>query len=212
MEAAMPGRRVTKVAKMVVDVGWWLVIGGIVLAFTFSLLWPVFTGSRYWGIGIDVSIPDEAARQLLPLTSPDTLIARLPTLKDVEGSLRLEVFGVWAVLQEWVFAVPFFAAMILGLHLARSFLKDVLAKEVFSSSNARRLSLLGWLMIGAGLALPALNFLRSVFLISRADLEGVPMSVGIWSIGTVIPGILVLVVAAAWRYGVELQQDRDLVV
>ena len=38
------------------------------------------------------------------------------------------------------------------------------------------------------------------------------MSIRIWSIGTVIPGILVLVVAAAWRYGVELQQDRDLVV
>jgi hypothetical protein len=30
--------------------------------------------------------------------------------------------------------------------------------------------------------------------------------------GIVFPGILVLVVAGAWRYGAELQKDRDLVV
>ncbi|MGW8267481.1 MAG: DUF2975 domain-containing protein [Longimicrobiales bacterium] len=213
MGTALPGKRVTRLAKVILDVGWWLVIAGGVLALTLTLLWPMITeGGRYWGTAVQVWIPDEASRRLLPLASPDTLIAREPVLKDVEASLRLEVFGFGPMLLEWIVAVPFLAALILGLRLARSFLEDVLSTQVFSTVNARRLSQLGWLLIAAGLTLPILDFLHTTFLLRRAGLEGVPFSVGIASVGTVLPGILVLVVAAAWRYGVELQHDRDLVV
>ncbi len=212
MTTAIPGRRVTRLAKVLADVGWWLAIGGIVLALALSFLWPVITGSRYWGVEIHVSIPDETAQHLLLLTSPDTLIARHPSLNGVEGNLRFELFGVRSILLEWIFALPFFAVVVLGLFLARSFLRDVLGRQVFSATNARRLTLLGWLLIGAGVALPLLDFLHSALLIKTAGLEGVPLSLRIWSFGTFVPGILVLVVAAAWRYGVELQQDRDLVV
>jgi len=88
----------------------------------------------------------------------------------------------------------------------------VLAGRVFSTVNGKRLLQLGWLLIAAGLALPGVDFLHSALLVRRAGLEGVPFSIGIGSLETVFPGILVLVVAGAWRYGAELQRDRDLVV
>ena len=69
-----------------------------------------------------------------------------------------------------------------------------------------------WLVIVGGGALPVLRFLYSAVLVTRAALEGVPLSVGGGGMGIVFPGILVLVVAGAWRYGAELQKDRDLVV
>lgn len=213
MEAAIPGKRVTRLAKILLDVGWWLVIAGAILALLITLLWPILTkGSLYWGTRMSVSIPDDVAQRLLPLTSPDTLVAKDPVFADVEAHLRFEMFGFGAMLLQWVVALPFFAAVIFGLHLARSFLSDVLAAKVFSTVNAKRLTQLGWLLIVAGVALPVLSFLHSAVLVRRAGLEGVPFSIGTGSMGTVLPGILVLVVAGAWRYGAGLQEDRDLVV
>ena len=188
-------------------------IVGAVLALVLTILWPVMTeGGPYWGTRVSVSIPDDAAQRLLPLTSPDTLVAREPAFTDVEALLRFELWGFRAILLEWIVALPFFAAVIFGLSLARSFLSDVLAGRVFSTVNGKRLFQLGWLLIAAGLALPGVDFLHSALLVRRAGLEGVPFSIGIGSLGTVFPGILVLVVAGAWRYGAELQKDRDLVV
>jgi hypothetical protein len=213
METTLPGRRATRIAKLLLDAGWWLLIVAAVLALALTLLWPVFTaGDLFWGTRVNVSIPDDAARELLPLATPDTLIAREPELTAVDAVLRFEMSGPRSILLEWIVALPFLAALLYGLYLARSLLADVLAAKVFSTLNADRLSRLGWLLIGAGVALPILDFLHGAFLVRRAGVEGVPFSIGIGSMGTVLPGLLVLVLAGAWRYGAELQKDRDLVV
>jgi hypothetical protein len=213
VEIALPGRRVTRIAKTLLDTGWWLLIVAAVVALALTFLWPVFTaGDPFWGTRVTVSIPDDAARELLPLASPDTLIARDPGFADVDAVLRFELSGFGSILLEWIVGLPFLAALLYGLYLARSFLADVLATKVFSTLNAERLSRLGWLLIGAGLALPILDFLHAAFLVRRAGVEGVPFSIGIGSTGTVLPGLLILVLAGAWRYGAELQKDRDLVV
>ena len=212
MESILPGSRVIRVARILVGLGWWVTIAGIGVAVVLTLLWPQLNEGPYWGVRVHVSIPDEAVQGSLSLTSPDTLVARAPSLQDVEGSLRVELHGAGSVLLEWILALPFFAALVFGLHLARTFLREVAAGEVFSPENARRLSLLGWLLVSAGLILPVLDFLRTSLLLGRADEQGVPLALRIWSMGTDLPGILVLVVAGAWRYGVELQRDRDLVV
>lgn len=213
MGETVRGKRATRVAKALLDLAWWLCIGGIGLAFMLSLLWPLMTdGGQYWGTRLEVSVPDEAAQKLLPLTSADTMVARDPTLTDVEARLSLDLRGFKAILLEWVVAMPFLASLILGLFLGRSFLRDVLAERVFTAVNARRLSRLGWLMIGAGALLPVVDFLHAVLLMRSTSLDGVPFSIGLRSVGTLFPGIMVLVVAGAWRCGVELQKDQDLVV
>ena len=149
------------------------------------------------------------------LSGPETAATggvEVEDLDDLEGRLELRPLEWWLVLLGGLVAVPGIAAGLLGLHLLRSFLRDVLAAEVFTAANARRLSWLGWLMVIGGVALPVLEFGYSLFLVRRAGMPDLPVGVGIDGFDAVVPGLLVLVVAAAWRYGVELRQDHDLTV
>lgn len=210
---AITGRRVTRLAKLLLDVAWWLALVGPVVGVVLLLAWPVVAGG-----GIDpmtefrVSVPDEAAAERLPIVSGDTVVAADPVLKDVEATLEFRTTVLWPYLLGAGVVIPGLAALLFGLHLGRSFLRDVLAEEVFTAGNARRLSWLGWLMIGAGLVWPVLVFLYKAVLWRSADLGGVPLAVGMDGPPLLIPGIMVLVLASAWRYGVELQRDHDLTV
>jgi hypothetical protein len=162
-------------------------------------------------VAVQVAIADSAARRMLPLVALDTGIATQPVLKDVAGTLEFGTSEGWIVLLGGIVVLPALAALLFGLHLLRSFLRDVLAADVFTAVNARRLSSLGWVLVGAGVVLPVLKFLYTAFVVRHADLAGVPLRVGMHS-SLIVPGILVLVVAAAWRYGVELQREQELTV
>jgi hypothetical protein len=163
-------------------------------------------------VGLQVSVPaDQASR---PLTSPDPLRASDPALMH-ESRARVEFRT-----SRWGFVylvnalfLPFFAAMLFGVHLLRSFLADVLATDVFTSRNAKRLSNLGWLVIALCVAAPQLEQLRAWWILRSTPLSGASLSPassdygGLWLVGA-----LTLVLAAAWRYGAELQQERNLTV
>lgn len=189
-----------------------MAILGTALGVVFLLLWPMLTGGELPETSVRVSIADDDAGRLLPLTAPDAGFARQPLLTDVQGTLAMKTDEAWPLVLGGAIAAPFMAALLFGLHLARGFLADVLKTEVFTDANARRLSLMGWLLVVAGLAWPLLEFGYTVLMVRRANLEGVGLGVGLESMGTVLPGLLVLVVAAAWRYGVELKRDQQLTV
>jgi hypothetical protein len=212
MRAEGTGRRVTRLAKLLADVTWWLVI---LTALGLILFWATATlvgdGVTPTTVAVQVAIGDSAARRMLPLVPLDTGIATQPVLKDVAGTLEFGTSEGWIVLLGGIVVLPALAALLFGLHLLRSFLRDVLAADVFTAPNARRLSRLGWLLVVAGVVLPVLKFLYTAYVVRRADLAGVPLRVGMHS-SLIIPGILVLVVAAAWRYGVELQREQELTV
>jgi hypothetical protein len=225
------GRRATRIAKVVIDVMWWvflalsLVLVGVFLSaplleesgFVARFDWNAFHVDDSSGppvMELYVSIATDSALTLPSLTSPDTIRASDPVLEQ-QVTTRLE-FGT----RRWSFLyiatatlLPFFAAILLGIYLLRSFLADVLATEVFTSRNARRLSTLGWLLIVLGVAGPQLQYWRAWMILQRIQLSGAALSPassdgnGLWLVG-----VLVLVLAAAWRYGAELQQERDLTV
>ena len=211
MQAELTGRRITRFSKVLVDGTWWLVILGslgLVLFWAFGML--TGTGATQT-VQVQVAIADSAARQLLPLVSPDPTVAAEPVLKDLVGTLEFGTSDRRIVLLGAIVVLPGLLGLLFGLHLLRSFLRDVLAADVFTAANARRLSALGWLLLIAGVVLPVLKFLYTAFLVRRSDLTGVALTIGVETF-VVIPGILVLVVAAAWRYGVELQRDHELTV
>lgn len=214
MQAFSSSRGVTRLAKFVVDTAWWLGIAASVVILLLVLFWPLATPE-----GLDptvhgeVSISDEAAMRLLSQSAAaGANSVEVADLDDLKGRLELRPLKWWLVLLGGLVALPGVAAGLLGLHLLRSFLRDVLKGEVFSAANARRLSLIGWLMVIAGAVLPILEFAYSLFLIRRAGIGDLPIGVGIDSFGFVVPGLFVLVVAAAWRYGVDLRQDHSLTV
>jgi hypothetical protein len=201
-------------AKSVVDVAWWLALAGSAVILAMVLFWPLTTREGLDPtVHVQVSIPDDVARRLLSgFGTPTSGRVEVEDLEDLKGSLELRPLGWWMVLLGGLAAVPGIAAGLLGLHLLRSFLRDVLAAEVFTAANARRLSSLGWLMVIAGVALPLIEFGYSLFLVRNAGIPDLPGGVGIRKFDLIVPGLLVLVVAAAWRYGVELRRDHDLTV
>jgi hypothetical protein len=157
-------------------------------------------------------MPDDPASQ--PLTSPDALRASDAALVQ-ESRARVEFrTGRWGfVYLVNALFLPLFAAMLFGVHLLRSFLADVLATDVFTTRNAKRLSNLGWLVIALCIAGPQLEHLRAWWILRSTPLGGASLSPassdhgGLWLVG-----VLTLVLAAAWRYGAALQQERDLTV
>ena|SRR5688572_9067397 len=225
------GRRATRIAKVVVDVTWWVSLALSTVLVGVFLSAPLLEGSGFaarfdWnsfhvddrsgppGLGLQVAIATDSASTLPSLASPDTMRASNPVLEQ-QVNTRLE-FGT----RRWGFLyvanatlLPFFAAMLLGIYLLRSFLADVLDTEVFTTRNAKRLSTLGWLLIVVGIAGPQLEYWRAWMILRRIQLSGGALSpAGSDGNGLWLVGVLVLVLAAAWRYGAELQQERDLTV
>lgn len=224
------GRRATRFAKVVIDVSWWLGLLLSVFLVAMFLTAPLLEGRGYqvrfdWasfevndgagapGLGVLVSLPGDAT--VLPaLTSPDTVQASAPVLVR-DGPVELQFrTRHWGFLYAASFLLlPVIAAFLVVLHLLRSFLGDVLRTSVFTVRNAKRLSTLGWLLIGIAVAGPWLERLRGSLILRRIDLDGVALSPAsadtsmLWLVG-----VLVLVLAAAWRYGAELELDRHLTV
>lgn len=218
MTEGMPGWRITRLAKVLADVIWWLAVGAAVLLVVFVLTWPLTTREGLDpSVHVHVSVPDgTGGREWMSRTAQDpagsSAALEVADLDGLEGELELRYLEWWVVWVGGFFAVPVLAAGLFGLHLLRSFLKDVLSKDVFTAENAGRLTRLGWLLVVAGVVLPILEFAHTLFLVRQAGLSGTPVGIGIGGFPAVIPGLLVLVMAAAWRYGVELQREHDLTV
>lgn len=213
MDAIMPGRRFTQVAKVLSDLAWWLALLITVVVVGLVLAWPLMTPAGLDPtIHVPVSISDEVTHREFPIGATGVSVSGGAELDGLSGGLELRPAS-WGLILLWgLVAIPGALAALFGIHLLRSFLADVLQAEVFTQENARRLSWLGRLLVVAGFAWPFLDYAYSRFLVGRVSLSGVPLSVDGPSFPAVIPGLAVLVLAAAWSYGVELQQDSDLTV
>lgn len=217
MTEGMPGRKVTRLAKVLADVIWWLAVGAAVLLVVFVLSWPLTTREGLDpSVHVHVAVPDGVGREWMSRTATEpagsSAALEVADLDGLEGELELRYLEWWVVWVGGLVAVPVLAAGLFGLHLLRSFLEDVQSRDVFTAENAGRLTRLGWLLVTAGVVLPILEFGHTLFLVRQAGLVGTPVGIGIGGFPAVIPGLLVLVMAAAWRYGVELQREHDLTV
>jgi hypothetical protein len=143
-----------------------------------------------------------------------TRIARVVVELMFWGGLVLLAFSVasvvWNVLGA-IFIVPL-ALGLVGLYWLRDFLRDVTAGQVFTVLNARRLSRIGWLLIAVALLRVVLPFFFGGLVSFYSPMMVLPMLLAIVGNGLLIGGLLLLVIAAAWRYGTELQSERDLTV
>lgn len=210
------GRRATRIAKVWCDVVWWVgLAAGAVLTFMF-LLSPVLLRSGLNQMAVQVTVEPEGTPGRQPVSSTDTARASQVVIQERDTTRHLEFRTTdWRMflLVNWVLLVPILFGL-LGIHHLRSFLADVLASDVFTRVNGARLSRLGWLVIALAVVAPPLQYWRSWIVLRRLDLDAATLSPASpdWIDGSAMFGVLLLVLASVWRYGVELQQDRDLTV
>ena len=217
MPIDVAGNRATRLAKAGTDLLWWAALAFSVILVTLFLLSPLLlkNDSGVNTVAVQVSFGD-SAHKTVSLDSRDTPRASELVLTERNTTHHLEFHTTdWPlfVMVNWVF-LPLLAALLFGVHLLRSFLADVLAADVFTRRNAGRLSRLGWLAIGLGIAGPPLEYWRSSIALARTRLETAALTPATpeWDEGSALFGLLLLVLASAWRYGAELQQERDLTV
>lgn len=121
MTATLTGRRVTRLAKILVDLAWWTAIVLTTLGVLFFLIVHDLS-TDVATTAVRVSIPDHAARELLPLTSSNPNLGAAPELTDLEGMLEIRA-PWWIVLFAATTAVaPTVVACPIALHLLRAFL------------------------------------------------------------------------------------------
>lgn len=133
-------------------------------------------------------------------------------LTDFEAVLKLE--PGWRLALTIVAPLLLLAgSWLLATQQLRALLADVNAGAVFTDLNATRLTRIGTILILSGFLLPLLRALQTWIVFGSLGIEGLHMS-GLGDAWTwlVLAGLIVLVVAAAWRHGVALETDRMLTV
>ncbi|MCG6955940.1 MAG: DUF2975 domain-containing protein [Gemmatimonadetes bacterium] len=216
VDVNVAGGRATRIAKVLIDIVWWFVLIGNVAVAAFLIGGPVLMKTRDVApvLSAEVSLAHGAVLEALPLESPDTITAVHPLLDHGGATLEFHTRRPGLQFFTTLLAVPGALALLLGVGLLRAMLRDVRSGAVFTAENARRVSWIGWLLVVMGFLAPFLDNIRTAIILHAADLTGIALGTadrhGRWNL--VLPGLLVLVLAAAWRLGVELQQDRDLTV
>jgi hypothetical protein len=216
MAMDIAGRRATRIAKVWSDVLWWVGLVSAAVLTVLFLLSPILLRSGLNQMAVQVTVQPEGTSGRQPVSSTDIARASQVVIQEHDTTRHLEFRTTdWRLflMVNWVLLVPILVGL-LCIHHLRSFLADVLASDVFTRTNADRLSRLGWLMIAVGVLFPPLQYWRSWIVLRRLDLDAatlLPASPD-WIDGSAMFGVLLLVLASAWRYGVELQQERDLTV
>lgn len=216
MAMDVAGRRATRIAKVWSDVLWWVGLASAAVLSVMFLLSPVLMRSGLNQVAVQVTVENAGTARTQPVATADTARASQVVIRERDATRHLEFRTTdWRMLLlvNWVLMVPILLGL-LGIYQLRSFLTDVLASAVFTRRNADRLSRLGWLVIAVAVLAPPLQYWRSWIVLRRLDLDAASMSPAApdWVDGSAMFGVLLLVLASVWRYGVELQQERDLTV
>ncbi len=107
-----------------------------------------------------------------------------------------------------------FSVLILGLaYLSRQFLVDVIDGRPFTFENASRLQGIGWLLLIWGLANPLVHGFVANRVLPMVKIQS-PVLIpppGL-DFPWILVSIFVLILSAAFRHGVELEQERSLTV
>jgi hypothetical protein len=152
----------------------------------------------------------------IPLAQPRALQGSGALVEVEDGSYRLEIRTdrPVVVLMSVGPVLLLFALILTGLYQLRKFLADILAGLVFTTENAGRLSRMAWLALGLAAAATPVSFASSWLVLRTTGLgvEGVKPASADGAGYALILGLLLLVLAAAWRHGAELQQERNLTV
>lgn len=209
--------RITRFIKAFLDFLWWAgLVVAAVAAFSMVANTKVFveTFGGFYAIPpyADVGIAPTSSG-LLALTPSAPSDQTQPELSKARARLVLRSAPQSVYIAFIVEQLIGIAIVLFGVHLLRGLLRRVINADVFTDENADCLSRLGWLFIVAGILRPITSTIRAGWLIPYATGTGFRLET--LSEGTSLPfwmGLFVLILAAIWRYGVELQRERDLTV
>jgi hypothetical protein len=139
------------------------------------------------------------------------------TLHHLYGELQYRNMPRHVVLVVWFGELVLFLCFFLAIVQLANLFEDLSAGKVFAADSARRLRLVGLAVVGGTLYSPLWNVLW-VWLF-RGDIivpgTRIPWVLFVWTrvnLGLLLGGLLLLVVAEAFRIGYKLHEEQQLTV
>ncbi len=140
-------------------------------------------------------------------------------LRSGRSSFSLEMIGMLATNDRRIQMLSLldkivFSLLILRLaYVVRQFPVDVIDGIVFSLENTRRLKWIGWLLLVIGLFKPICDFITARWVFSIVRIQNPVLSPPIDpDIALILVSLFVLILSAAFRYGVELEKEHSLTI
>ena len=192
----MASSRLLSLTATVVNVAWWVVLAVFVIQIGFSVYGMISldsTSAILAHVSLDVS---ELGLSIpVPLKSLD-----LPAIRKLSGMF----FALGVVTAAFVFFV---------LNHVKGILRLALAGTPFVRESARRVRTIGLAILGWAAYSTLVQAVFGMFMAGHLTWPGVPIRAKVSpSIETIIFGLLMLVLAEVFRYGLVLQEEHDLTV
>ncbi len=139
------------------------------------------------------------------------------TLHELYGELRYRNMTRRMVLVIWIERLFLFFCFFLAIIELANLFEDLSAGKVFEADSARRLRRIGLAVVGGTLFNPLWNVLWVWLLRGDVIVPGtrIPWVVFVWTrinLGLLLAGLLLLVIAEAFRIGHALQEEQQLTV
>lgn len=182
------------VLRLLVNIAWYasLIVALMLVWGAFRTLLPDagIPGEHAWAWKVD--------QPGLTLTFPGALPA--PATRQF---FRFSVFPT---------GIPAYVMLMMILHVLRKLLACSI-ESPFTPENASRVRTLGLLLLGNVVIRATGNLLYSRWVVENVHLPGVDIQTNILTLGGgLFTALLVLILSEVYRYGVLLQEERDLTV
>jgi hypothetical protein len=219
-----PAARIAKV---------WLELSAGVLALASVIIaLLIATAPLREGYMADMTVPVSIGRQAESLPIPRAMAAvlplqmrddpghghDLPEFRDPRlikgfGELRMDTTNA-ALYYTWMLANLIVVVLALWIIWSlRGVVKSTLEGSPFCRSNARRLRVIGLIIAGAGVVWPLFQYYHAKAVMARAMVEGLPLAPALrFSSDSILAGLLVLVLAAVFSHGADLEDERSLTI
>lgn len=211
-----PAQTVTRAAKVWLDIAFFLAAAaGIGLALWLVVSPLVLRGGQVGDITIPVAVGSGSLRPTLTV-EVDTIAApsiRRAVLVEARGELRV---------QSTSWSLQFFpnlglligiAVVLYVLLLLRRMLSSVLAGDPFAAANATRMRIMGVILVAAGALGPVAEHLATGTMLRMVPVRDVALTAPFdLRLDVILVGLLLLVLAAVFGYGSELERERSLTI
>jgi hypothetical protein len=139
------------------------------------------------------------------------------TLRRLYGELQYRNMPRRVILVVWIGEVVLFLCFFLAIIQLANLFEDLSAGKVFAADSARRLRLVGLAVVGGTLFSPLWNVLWVWLFRGDVIVTGtrIPWVLFVWTrvnLGLLLGGLLLLVVAEAFRIGFKLHEEQQLTV
>ncbi len=200
----------SSVLKVTLDVLWYLALVVTVVVIGMAIF-SLFTDGKVTG-HLDLPVVLELNEDIYSITGKDAGVDDA-TLEHVQAHLNFRTPSNAFLLFFIIYCGSGVALLLVVIHLLRKIFSTLAAGSPFVPSNAARIRLIGWIVIGAEFAEQLLQVVGQRIVMASFDTEGVTLR---WDIdisgSTIFWGFVLLVLAEVFRLGVEMREDQEFTV